>query len=331
MAGQSGLKPVSCQELIWQTSEKANRTIKELRKKRIIKDMENNLLTLDHRFKELLSQDEAQLAADPLASIPDVGSGPLVGSQQFSKAAEDWWDTSLNECIHELFERQVKRTPEATAVVFGDEQLSYFELNRRANQLAHYLRDRGVGAEIPVGICLERSVEMVVGILGVLKAGGCYVPLEPEYPPKRLSLILGDSGVRLLLTQQELTGKLPPHAAGVVRLDADWDEIGGSAETNLGAVATPANLVYMIYTSGSTGQPKGVMIPHRALGNHSTGSSHPENTLQLRRLSVGAFRATARGGATGDDCSGRTSGRSLPGELHRRAEDYGSKNSPFVT
>jgi amino acid adenylation domain-containing protein len=190
--------------------------------------------------------------------------------QLLSNEAKQWWDPSLKECIHEVFEQQVQRTPEATAVVFGNEQLSYFDLNRRANQVAHYLRDRGVGVEMPVGICAERSLEMVVGILGVLKAGGGYVPLDPEYPLERLSLMISDSDVRLLLTQQHLTSKLPLHTACVVRLDADWDEIAQSLDTNLPNTAMPENLVYMIYTSGSTGRPKGVMVPHRALGNHMT-------------------------------------------------------------
>jgi amino acid adenylation domain-containing protein len=187
-------------------------------------------------------------------------------SQLFTR---DWWDEPrLDSCMHQVFERQVERTPTATAVVFGAETVTYEELNRRANQLAHYLRERGVCADMPVGICLERSVEMVVGILGVLKAGGGYMPLDPEYPRERLSLMLGDSGVRVLLTQRKLIGKLPPHAAEEVRLDDDWEEIAAYPDINPPDITTPENLVYMIYTSGSTGQPKGVMVPHRALGNH---------------------------------------------------------------
>ncbi len=171
-------------------------------------------------------------------------------------------------CIHELFEQQVERTPEATAVIFGEASLTYEELNRRANQLAHYLRERGVSAGEPVGLCVERSLEMVVGMLGVLKAGGGYVPIDPEYPRERVSQMLGDASVRLLLTQSHLTTNLPSHAAVEVRLDDDWCEIAQSAETNPTASASAENLAYMIYTSGSTGVPKGVMIPHRALGNH---------------------------------------------------------------
>ena len=205
---------------------------------------------MEHGSTELLTQS----SIDP---------GLLVNSQQF-------FTDEAKDCMHQIFERQVERTPTATAVVFGEETLTYEELNRRANQLAHYLQDRGVRADMPVGICLERSLEMVVGILGVLKAGAGYLPLDPEYPRERLSLMLGDSSVTVLLTQRKLTRKLPPHAAEEVRLDDDWDEIAQYPDTNPPETATAENLVYMIYTSGSTGQPKGVMVPHRALGNHMT-------------------------------------------------------------
>jgi amino acid adenylation domain-containing protein/non-ribosomal peptide synthase protein (TIGR01720 family) len=171
-------------------------------------------------------------------------------------------------CVHELFEQQVERTPTAIALVSGAEELTYAELNSRANQLAHYLRERGVRADTPVGVCLERSAEMVVALLGVLKAGGCYVPLDPEYPRERLSFMLADSRVRLLLTQRRVAGALPQHAAEEVRLDADWEEIAQSPDMNLAAAAAPESLAYIIYTSGSTGRPKGVMIPRRALHNH---------------------------------------------------------------
>ncbi len=196
----------------------------------------------------------------------------LLLSEAERQQLSAWNETSAEypreTCIHELFERQVAETPAATAVIFGDEQLSYGELNARANQLAHYLRRRGVGPDVHVGLCLERSLEMVVGLLGILKAGGAYLPLDPEYPRERLRQMLTDSGIRLLLMQQHLEEQLPEHRAQVIRLDADWDEIAQSPDTNPPAVATAENLAYMIYTSGSTGQPKGVMVPHRALGNH---------------------------------------------------------------
>ncbi len=196
-------------------------------------------------------------------------STELLLQQFFTEEVKDWWDAPRPEsCMHQIFERQVERTPNATAVVFGRETLTYEELNRRANQLAHYLQDRGVRTDMPVGICLERSIEMVVGILGVLKAGGGYLPLDPEYPRERLSLMLVDSAVTVLLTQRKLARKLPPHAAKEVRLDDNWNEIAQYPDTNPPDIATIENLVYMIYTSGSTGQPKGVMVPHRSLGNH---------------------------------------------------------------
>jgi non-ribosomal peptide synthetase component F len=134
--------------------------------------------------------------------------------------------------------------------------------------LAHYLRAHGVSTGDPVGLCVVLSLEMVVGMLGVLKAGGCYVPIDPDYPRQRLAQMLGDSGIKLLLAQQQLEHQLPEHHAHVVRLDSDWDDIARYPDTNLPDIATPENLAYVIYTSGSTGQPKGVMVPHRALGNH---------------------------------------------------------------
>jgi len=166
------------------------------------------------------------------------------------------------ECLHQLFEQQVERAPDAVAVVYQHEQLSYRELNGRANKLAHYLRGLGVGPEVLVGICLERSVEMVVGLLGVLKAGGAYVPLDPSYPQERLSFMLTDTGAPVLLTQARVVKDLPDHRAEVICLDTDWDEIAQESEENLARGATAENLAYLIFTSGSTGQPKGVLISH---------------------------------------------------------------------
>ena len=206
---------------------------------------------------------------DPEARISDLN---LLSNAEREQLLVKWNETSAEypreACIHELFEQQVERTPEAIAVSFGAAELSYRELNERANQLAHYLREHGVRADQPVGLCVERSVEMVVGMLGVLKAGGGYVPIDPEYPRERVSLMLADSGLELLLTQQQLVAQLPEHAAQVVQLDGGWEEIARGAGTNLEARASAENLAYMIYTSGSTGRPKGVMVPHRALGNH---------------------------------------------------------------
>src|SRR5215213_10163987 len=171
--------------------------------------------------------------------------------------------------VHELIEAQVRRTPEAVALVFESEQLSYAELNRRANQLAHYLRRRGgVGPESLVGILMERSVELVVSLLGVLKAGAAYVPLDPGYPAERLAYMVGDAGASVVLTQERLRAVLPQSpAATVISVDREWAEIGRERGADEASGVAPENLVYVIYTSGSTGQPKGAMNTHAAVRN----------------------------------------------------------------
>src|SRR5262249_49880978 len=162
---------------------------------------------------------------------------------------------------------QVARTPEAVAVVFEDRRLTYAQLNARANQLAHHLRRLGVGPEVLVGICVERSLEMVVGLLGILKAGGAYVPLDPDHPAERLAFMVEDTQAPVLLTQQALRERLPAKHARVVCLDADWPQIDQEPDANLAAQANADNLAYVIYTSGTTGQPKGVEIGHRGVVN----------------------------------------------------------------
>ncbi|MDX6271914.1 MAG: hypothetical protein QOD28_3137, partial [Acidobacteriota bacterium] len=183
-------------------------------------------------------------------------------------AGEEVDEDAGTVCLHQLFEEQVERTPEGVAVVSGDERLTYRELNRRANQLARYLRGKGIGAERRVGICVERSAEMIVGLLGILKAGGAYVPLDPTYPPDRLNFMIEDAQTSLLLTQDSLVKSLPAHATPeVVRLDADWEMIAHAPDENLHAPVAPDNTAYVIYTSGSTGQPKGVLVPHKGICN----------------------------------------------------------------
>jgi amino acid adenylation domain-containing protein len=167
--------------------------------------------------------------------------------------------------IHQLFEEQVKRTPDAVAVVYESESLTYAQLNARANQLAHYLRDQAVEADQLVGICVERGLELAVGVLGVLKAGGAYVPLDPTYPAERLQYMLDDAAPRVLLVQERLRGTLPASAAEVIALDGDWEHIAQRPSDNLDAKALGLHaqqLAYVIYTSGSTGKPKGVMVEH---------------------------------------------------------------------
>ncbi len=171
-------------------------------------------------------------------------------------------------CIHELFEAQAARTPEQVAVVAEGEVLSYGELNARANQLAHYLRRLGVGPEVLVGLLLERSAAMVVGLLGVLKAGGAYVPLDPHYPAKRLALMLKDSGVAMLLTQQSLAQLLPEESVPLFCLDGEVELLARESRENPASDAIGENLAYVIYTSGSTGRPKGVMVAHASLVNY---------------------------------------------------------------
>ncbi|HKU72447.1 MAG TPA: amino acid adenylation domain-containing protein [Pyrinomonadaceae bacterium] len=173
-----------------------------------------------------------------------------------------------DKCFQQLFEEQVARTPEAVAVVFGEARLTYAGLNHRANQLAYCLQQRGAGAGTIVGVLMERSLEMLVALLGALKAGAAYLPLDPSYPRERLSLILDEAAVPVLLTQEHLAATLAGQHADVLRLDTDWTEIASHSEQNPECVITPQNLAYVIYTSGSTGRPKGVMITHAGLVNY---------------------------------------------------------------
>ncbi|MEH2447421.1 MAG: amino acid adenylation domain-containing protein [Nostoc sp.] len=168
-------------------------------------------------------------------------------------------------CIHKVFETQVLKTPDAVALIYENAQLSYYEINRRANQLAYYLQKIGVKPDVPVGIYVERSLEMVIGILGILKSGGAYVPLDPAYPLERIAFMLEDVKVPIILTQQQLVERLPGYWAQVICLDTDWETFTSENEVNPHCQVTPENLAYIIYTSGSTGRPKGIEIPHRSV------------------------------------------------------------------
>ncbi|HEY3579865.1 MAG TPA: condensation domain-containing protein, partial [Pyrinomonadaceae bacterium] len=194
----------------------------------------------------------------------------LLADGERRRLLEDWNDTARDYatgCLHELFEAQVARTPEAVAVVTDDESFKYRELNDRANQVAHHLRRLGVRPDAKVAILLERSVEMVVGLLAILKAGGAYVPLDPDYPSERLRFMLDDCGATVLLTDSRLVQSLSGCAANVVCIDTDAAAIAQQSRENLGLSLSPENLAYVIYTSGSTGQPKGAMLPHRGVLN----------------------------------------------------------------
>ncbi len=212
------------------------------------------------------------MAADPEQPISALS---VLSEPERQQLLVEWNATQttfpVDQCVHEWFEAQVERSPDAMAVVFENQSLSYAELNRRANQLAHYLQQQGVGPEKLVGICVERSPEMVVGLLGVLKAGGAYVPLDPDYPVERLAFMLEDTQVSVLLTQVCLKERLPEHGAQVVWLDADWDSIAEEShergKKNPSSGVTPENLAYVIYTSGSTGRPKGTLLRHKGLCN----------------------------------------------------------------
>jgi amino acid adenylation domain-containing protein len=171
-------------------------------------------------------------------------------------------------CVHRLFEMQEERTPDACAVIFKGQSITYGELNRRANQVAHYLRKCGVGPEVLVGVSLERSQEMVIGLLGVWKAVGAYVPLDPTYLQERLSFMVSDAKVRVLLTDEKCKNLFPSSIDKAICLDSDWSVAAHESTSNPIAAAVSSNLAYVMYTSGSTGKPKGVMILHSGLVNY---------------------------------------------------------------
>ena len=213
---------------------------------------------------EALEQ-SVQTPALLLAILPDTER------QQVLELFNDTWKAYPRlKLIHELFEAHAERTPGATAVAYEGQSLSYAELNAKANQLARYLSKRGVGPDQLVGICVERSLEMVVGLLGILKAGGAYVPLDPSYPPERLQYILGDVAPKVLLTQAHLRERLPADQIEAIALDERWSEIAQQPRDDLDVAALGLrshHLAYVIYTSGSTGRPKGVLIEHRHVLN----------------------------------------------------------------
>ncbi len=194
----------------------------------------------------------------------EIGKLTLLTQAERHQLLVEWNDTKVDypagKSIYQLFEEQVEKTPEAIALVFQEQELTYQQLNNRANRLAHYLISLGVKPETLVGICIERSFEMIVGLLGILKAGGAYVPLDPSYPLERLNYMLEDSAVDILVTQEKLLESLPPNAAKLVFLDRDWETINQSSANNPVTSVSSDNLAYVIYTSGSTGKPKGVLV-----------------------------------------------------------------------
>jgi len=244
---------------------------------------------LEH-FQRLLEQ----VVEDPGQRISELS---LLSEAQRHELLVDWsgQDAEFAErlCIHQLFEAQVERTPEAVAVEGQGQRLSYAELNARANQLAHFLQKQGAGAETLVGICLERTPQMVVALLGVLKSGAAYVPLDPAYPQSRLAFMVQDAQVKVLLTEQHLVERLPEHGAAVTCLDRAWERerIEQESRENPVCKVRSQNAVYVIYTSGSTGKPKGAIISHGSLVNYTQsavreyGVEEGDRVLQFASLS----------------------------------------------
>ena len=211
------------------------------------------------------------VAAEPDLPISRI---PLLTEAERRQVLVEWNDAAAADapaaCLHQLFEAQATATPEAAAVVCEGRELNYGELDRRANQLARRLQSLGVKPDTPVAVCMDRSVELVVGILGILKAGGAYVPMDPNYPSQRLALILGDCRAPVLLTTEKISPTLAAANAQCVCLDAEWEEIARLDSGPLPSSATPDNLAYVIYTSGSTGTPKGVLVTHRNIVHSTT-------------------------------------------------------------
>lgn len=237
-------------------------------------------LDLDYRTIDLSEEQQVKeiagyysrvlctMAADPLEAhdkhcfLPEEELHHLLAEPGQTRAP-----VSENACIHQKFAARAREFPDAHAVVFGDELLSYAELDRRANQLARYLQKAHVGPETLIGICLERGIGMIVGLLGILKTGAAYVPLDPDYPSKRLAFMIADAGLNLILTQEHLLARIGEHRARFIALDKAWSEIARESSAEVESLASPGNLAYVIYTSGSTGKPKGVLIEHRAVLN----------------------------------------------------------------
>jgi amino acid adenylation domain-containing protein/non-ribosomal peptide synthase protein (TIGR01720 family) len=216
-------------------------------------------------------------------SFDDSSASPL---QEQHKILVEWNNTTVDYpkdlCIHKLFEAQVEKTPNNIAVVSNEQKLTYQELNHRANKIARYLQSKGVRPDVLVGICVERSWEMIVGLLGILKAGGAYVPLDPTYPQERLSFMLADSQVQVLLTEHKFASGFNYSGIKTICLDTNWESINSESQDNPTSDAIAQNLAYVIYTSGSTGTPKGVAVPHRAVNRLVCNTNYVQFDQSLR-------------------------------------------------
>jgi amino acid adenylation domain-containing protein len=269
----------------------------------------NTTLFESDRIKRMLQHFEMLLTgivADPEQSLSKL---PLLTETEKQQSLIDWNKTEIRypsqPIVHELFETQVDSTPDHVAVVFEGQQLTYAELDARANQVARHLREMGVGPDVPVGIMMERSIEMMVGVLGILKAGGTYVPLDPAYPTDRLLFMLEDARARILVSHRSLSDRFSVSDIEVVCMDRDHDIIAAQSMERLASGVVGDNLAYVIYTSGSTGRPKGIGLSHVALGNliewHYSVLSRGTRTLQFASLSFDAsfheiFSAWCSGG-----------------------------------
>ncbi|MBN3878011.1 amino acid adenylation domain-containing protein [Nostoc sp. JL23] len=213
-------------------------------------------------FKTLLSA----IVANPEERIANL---PLLSEAELHQVLVKWNNTQVDypqyKCIHQLFEEKVQQYPDSIAVNFANEQLTYQDLNTRSNKLAHHLQKIGVSSEVLVGICISQSIEMIVGLLGILKAGGTYVPLDSSYPQERLNFMLEDAQVSVLLTQENLLKHFEGFSKPIISIDKDWEIITQENQDNLKSDSNSDNLAYIIYTSGSTGKPKGVAVPHKAV------------------------------------------------------------------
>jgi amino acid adenylation domain-containing protein len=244
-----------------------------------------------HLIKEIITNPQTKVKQLPLLTMAEIHLLSSWNDTHADYLAKQLTSNKPQLSIYQLVEKQVSLTPDSVAVIFADQQLTYAELNERANHLAHYLCSLGVKADCLVGLCVERSLEMIIGILGILKAGAAYLPLDPEYPMERLSFMVKDAQISVLLSQEKLVEKLPEYQATRVYLDRDWPTIAEFSRENLNLEVQPHNLGYVIYTSGSTGQPKGVMMGQLALCNlilwqlQNTTVTNEAKTLQFAPIS----------------------------------------------
>ena len=262
-------------------------------------------LALDYRTLALDEDEVEEIAVSYSRVIAAIAQDPsshhdsisLLSTEQQQALVKELNETSeqfsQDRCLQQLFERQVQVAPEAVAVICEDEKLTYGQLDRRANQLAFHLQKLGIGLESLVGICMQRSPEMLVGLLGIFKAGAAYLPLDPAYPKERLAFMIEDAGVEVVVTQEELKDRTPDSVRRVC-LDSDWKKIEKESSDPTACATSPDNLAYVIYTSGSTGKPKGVLIEHRGVVNvieasiKNFGVSRGSRVAQLASLNFDA-------------------------------------------